>query len=46
MKKCSLNNAGSFVLLVHDKSISVIELPSKWGKFEQYNGGNMNTICK
>jgi hypothetical protein len=46
MKTCLLNKTSSFMLLVYDKSISVIEFPSKWGKFEQYNGGNLNTICK
>ena len=46
MKNCLLNDAGSFLLLVYEKSISVIELPSKWGRFEQFNGGNLNIICK
>jgi hypothetical protein len=45
-KKFSLNNAGTYILIVYDKSVSVIELPAKWGKFDQFNGGALNIICK
>lgn len=45
-KKCLMNNAGTYILVVYDKCLYVVELPSKWGKYEQYNGGSANTMCK
>lgn len=45
-KKCLMNNAGTYILVVYDKCLSVVELPSKWGKYDQYNGGSLNTMCK
>ena len=46
VKKCLINSTGKYILLVYDKSLSVVDLPPKWGKYDQYSGGNLNTICK
>jgi hypothetical protein len=45
-KKCQINENGTYVLLVYDKSLTAIELPSKWGKYDQYDGSKTNIICK
>lgn len=33
-------------MLVYDKSLTLVELPSKWGKFDQFEGGKTSIICK
>lgn len=45
-KKCLMSNNGMYILIVYDKCLSVIELPSKWGKYGQYSGGSATIICK
>lgn len=45
-KKCLMNSAGTYILVVYDKCLSVVEIPSKWGKYDQYNGGSLITMCK
>lgn len=45
-KKFQLNDNGTHILLVYDKSLTVVELPSRWGKHDQYDGGKANLICK
>jgi hypothetical protein len=41
-----MNTNGTHILLVYDKSLTAVELPSKWGSFMQYDGGKLNIICK
>ena len=45
-KKCQINESGTHILLVYDKSLSAIELPSTYGKYDQYDGSKLNIICK
>ena len=45
-KKVSINESGTHILLTYDKSLTAIELPATYGKFDQYDGGNQNIICK
>ena len=33
-------------MIVCDKSVTIVELPSKWGKFDRYEGGKTSIICK
>lgn len=46
IKKCLMNKSGTYILLVYDKSLSAVQLPTKWGKFEQYGNGKANLICR
>ncbi|CAF0715754.1 unnamed protein product [Brachionus calyciflorus] len=45
-KKLLINQAGTYILLVYDKSVTCVELPSKWGKYDQFDGGKQNLMCK
>ena len=45
-KKILINSRGTHILLVYDKSLSVVTLPLKWGKFDEYEGGKKKIICK
>jgi hypothetical protein len=45
-KKLLINEAGTKILLIYDKSLTVIELPATYGKFDQYDGSKLNIICK
>jgi hypothetical protein len=41
-----MNQKGTYILLVSSKSVTSVELPTKWNKFNQYAGGKMNINCK
>lgn len=45
-KKLQINSNGTFILLVYDKSLTVVQLPTRYGKYGQYEGGKSNIICK
>jgi hypothetical protein len=45
-KNALINSNGTFILLVYDKSLTVVQLPSKYGKYGQYENGKSNIICK
>ncbi len=45
-KKCTINSKGTHILVVYDKCLFVVELPSRWGKYDQFNGGSSTTMCK
>jgi len=45
-KKCSINSKGTHILVVYDKCLFVVELPVRWGKYDQYNGGSATAMCK
>lgn len=46
VKKVLIDPSGTHILLVYDKSLSVVILPIKWGKYDEYEGGNRKIICK
>lgn len=46
LKKCLMSSDGTYILVVCDKSATVVELPSKWGKSDRYEGGKKSVICK
>ncbi|RNA02513.1 Nuclear pore complex [Brachionus plicatilis] len=46
LKKCLINQTGTYILLIYEKSVFCVELPLKWGKFEQFDGGRSNIMCK
>lgn len=46
MRKCLINKSGTHVLLVYDKSLSAVELPQRWGKFQEYGNGKSKLICR
>jgi hypothetical protein len=45
-KNIQISSNGAFVLLTYDKSLTVVQLPSKYGKYGQYENGKSNIICK
>ncbi len=46
LNKIQINNSGTHILLVYNKSLSAVQLPLKWGKFEEFEGGSAKIICK
>lgn len=45
-KRLSINKSGTHILLIYNENISAIELPIKWGKYDDYEGGRKKIMCR
>ena len=44
---CMLFSPSSkYLLLMGERGISVLEMPMRWGKFAEYDGGSKSVICR
>lgn len=38
--------SSKYLLLIGERGISVLEMPMRWGKFAEYDGGTESVICR
>jgi len=38
--------SSKYLLLTGERGISVLEMPMRWGKFAEYDGGSKSVICR
>ena len=38
--------SSKYLALVGQRGLSVVEIPTRWGKFSAYDGGNEEVLCK
>ena len=38
--------SSKYLLLMGERGISVLEMPMRWGKFAEYDGGSESVICR
>ncbi|KAJ7333815.1 ribosomal small subunit export from nucleus [Desmophyllum pertusum] len=43
---CCSNPSSKYLVLRGERGISVLEMPMRWGKFAEYDGGSKSVMCK
>lgn len=38
--------SSKYLLLIGERGISVLEMPMRWGKFAEYDGGSKSVLCR
>ena len=38
--------SSKYLLLIGDRGISVLEMPMRWGKFAEFDGGSESVMCR
>lgn len=38
--------SSKYLVLIGERGISVLEMPTRWGKFAEYDGGSESVSCR
>ena len=38
--------SSKYLALIGERGISILEMPMRWGKFAEYDGGNSSVMCR